>query len=52
MSRKDGKSTLVGGKEMKGIFRVETENEEYELNQKAAKNCPVNIIKVEKTNYT
>lgn len=48
MSRKDGKSTLIGGKEVKGIFRIETENEECELNLKAAKNCPVKIIKVEK----
>lgn len=48
MSRKDGKSTLVGGKSVKGVFRVEAENEEYALNFKAAKNCPVKIIKIEK----
>ena len=48
MSRKDGKSTLIRGKGVKGIFRVEIENDEYALNLKAAKNCPVKIIRVEK----
>ncbi len=48
MSRKDGKSTLVGGINVKGIFRVEVENDEYKTIMKAVKICPVKIIKAEK----
>ena len=48
VSRKDGKCTLVGGKEKGGVYRVDVEDEEYKSNLKAAKNCPVKIIKVEK----
>lgn len=48
MSGKDGKSRLVGGVEVKGVFRAETEDEEYYLNLKAKINCPVKIISVEK----
>lgn len=48
ISRKDGKCTLVGGKEKKGIFHLLTGDDEYEDNSKAAKHCPVNVIKVEK----
>ena len=48
ISRKDGKCTLIGGKEKKGIFQVLTGDDEYEDNKTAAKHCPVNIIKVEK----
>ena len=48
MSRKDGKSTLVGGKNVKGIYRGEVEKDEYKTIMKAVKNCPVKIIKAEK----
>ncbi|TAL57375.1 MAG: ferredoxin [Bacteroidetes bacterium] len=48
MSRKDGKSTLVGGKNTKGIYRTEIENDEYKSIMEAEKNCPVKIIKIEK----
>ncbi len=48
MSRKDGKSTLVGGTENNGIFSVVAGDDEYDDNKKAEKNCPVNIIKVTK----
>ena len=48
MSRKDGKSSLVGGKNIKGIYRTEVGNDESVSVMKAAKNCPVNIIKIEK----
>ena len=48
MSRKDGKCTLIGGKANKGIYKMEAENDEYKLLLKAAKNCPVRIIKIEK----
>ncbi len=48
MSRKDGKSNLVGGVDNKGIYRAEAEDEEYSHLIKAAKNCPVKIITIEK----
>jgi ferredoxin len=48
MSRKDGKSTLIGGVQLKGVFRTEIGNDEYVLNLKAANVCPVKIIKIEK----
>lgn len=47
MSKKDGKSVLIGAKEKKGIYTVIVNGQEYESNLEAAKNCPVNIIKVE-----
>ncbi|MBP7821732.1 MAG: ferredoxin [Saprospiraceae bacterium] len=46
ISKKDGKCTLVGGKEKKGIYTVAVLDHELEDNILAAKNCPVNIIKV------
>ena len=48
MSRKDGKCTLVGGKNNKGIYIAIVNDDEYEQALQAAKNCPVNIIKVKK----
>lgn len=48
VSRRDGKCTLVGGIEKKGIYTIFVDNHEYEANMMAAKNCPVKIIKVEK----
>lgn len=48
MSRKDGKCTLVQGKEKKNIYTILVGDDEYESNRRAAANCPVNIIKVEK----
>jgi len=46
MSRKDGKSTLIGGQEKKGIFQVLAHDDEYDENMQAAKNCPVRIIQI------
>ena len=46
MSKKDGKSVLLGAKEKKGFHTVRVGGEEYEENMKAAEACPVNIIKV------
>ena len=46
ISTKDGKCTLVGGVEKRGIFSVLVNDHELEDNLKAAKNCPVNIIKI------
>ena len=48
MSKKDGKSVLLGAKEKKGVYTVRVEEEEYEINKKAAEACPVNIIKLQR----
>ena len=48
MSRKDGKSNLVGGKEKRGVYRVDVEDEEYGANTKASKNCASKVITIEK----
>ncbi len=44
----DGKCTLVCGKNNKGIYIAVVNDDEYEQALQAAKNCPVNIIKVKK----
>lgn len=46
MSRKDGKSNLVGSIEKKGVFQAQVHEEELEENKVAAINCPVRIIKI------
>ncbi len=46
VSRLDGKSVLVGGKEKKGIFTVNIPDWELEENQRAKINCPVHIIEI------
>lgn len=46
ISTKDGKCTLVGGVEKRGFYSVLVNDHELEDNLKAAKNCPVNIIKI------
>jgi len=46
ISTKDGKCTLVGGVEKRGFYSVVVNDHELEDNLKAAKNCPVNIIKI------
>ncbi|MBW7888035.1 MAG: ferredoxin [Bacteroidetes bacterium] len=48
MSKKDGKSVLLKGKEKKGIISAVAPDDEYKANSIAAKMCPTNIIKVEK----
>lgn len=47
VSTRDGRCNLIGGKEKKGIFQAIVDDEEYELNKKAAANCPVRIIRLE-----
>lgn len=47
MSKKDGKSVLLGATEKKGIFQTLITEDELEENQKAAEACPVNIIQVQ-----
>lgn len=48
ISKRDGKCTLVGGVDKKGFYTVLAHDHEYEDNMLAAKNCPVNIIKIVK----
>lgn len=47
ISKKDGKSVLVEGKEKKGIYHYAGNYFEYEMNKTAAENCPVKIIRIE-----
>jgi ferredoxin len=46
ISRKDGKCTLVGGKDKKGFYSVVVDDHEYDDNVLAKVNCPVNIIQI------
>ena len=46
MSKRDGKSVLLGAEEKKGMHTIRLENEALEMNEAAAAACPVNIIKV------
>lgn len=48
MSRKDGKSIFIGGKNAKEIYIGEFENEEFYTIMKAVKICSVKIIRIEK----
>jgi ferredoxin len=48
ISKKDGRCTLVGGIEKNGFYVVKVHDYELEENELAAKNCPVNIIKIQK----
>lgn len=48
MSKKDGKSTLIGATEKKGWFTVIVDDDEEEALEKAKVHCPVNIIRWEK----
>lgn len=46
MSRKDGKSVLLGGVEKKGVYTASITVDELERNQSAAKVCPSRVIQV------
>ena len=46
MSKKDGKSVLLGAAEKRGIYTVRLNEDALEANEAAAVACPVNIIKV------
>lgn len=48
MSKKDGKSVLLEGKELNSVFTAVAGDEEFKANQSAARTCPTNVIKVEK----
>jgi ferredoxin len=47
MSRADGKCTLVGGVEKKGMWQVSVSADELAANRMAAEACPVKIIRVQ-----
>ena len=47
MSRKDGKSVLIGSTKKKKTHSIIIGNDEYSENVRAAKNCPVSIIRIE-----
>ena len=50
MSKKDGKSVLLHGKEKKGFFTLKSPDTSiYENNMEAKKACPVKIISVKQT---
>ncbi|GAA4839106.1 ferredoxin [Algivirga pacifica] len=46
MSRKDGKSVLLGAQNKKGFWNIKVGDEELEENERAAEACPVNIIQI------
>lgn len=46
MSKRDGRSTLVDAKNSRGFWTVKVNDEEREANEKAAKLCPVKIIRI------
>lgn len=46
MSKRDGKSVLIGGKEKRGVTQVTVGDHETEVNERAAELCPVKIIEV------
>lgn len=46
MSRRDGKSVLVGAKQSGKFYSVNVGADELDANTIAAKNCPVHIIRV------
>jgi ferredoxin len=48
ISEEDGKSDLQGSIEKREVHIVSITQDEVEANERAAKDCPVNIIRVEK----
>ena len=45
VSKKDGKSHLIDGKEKRGIYTTKVGKEELKTIQQASANCPAKIIK-------
>ncbi|MCP5063114.1 MAG: ferredoxin [Ignavibacteriae bacterium] len=45
VSKNDGKSNLIEGKEKKGIYSASVGDDELEAVEAASKNCPAKIIK-------
>ena len=47
-SKKDGRCNLVGGKGKKEIYHAIIDDDEYPQDLRAATNCPVKIISIER----
>jgi len=47
VSKKDGRCNLIGGKDKKGIYRVQILMDELDANELAAANCPQKIIRID-----
>ena len=50
MNKKDGRSVLLGARNIKGFYKVEVDEVEYEANKASAKVCPMKIIRINKLN--
>jgi ferredoxin len=50
MNKKDGRSVLLGARNIKGLYKVEVDEVEYEANKASAKVCPMKIIHINKLN--
>ncbi len=48
VSKKDGRCTLVGADEKKGVYRRLVSEDEYDKNAMAAANCPQKIIRLDR----
>jgi ferredoxin len=46
---KDGKAVLIGAVENDGVFMLKVPSDEWEEQQRASTNCPVSIIRVQKS---
>jgi ferredoxin len=49
MSKKDGKSTLINGRQKNNVHQALVDQDEEKDNILASDNCPVNIIRIQKT---
>jgi ferredoxin len=47
MSKRDGKSVLLGGKKRGTMHQVRVGEHEREVNEQAAKACPVDVIRID-----
>ena len=50
MNKKDGRSVLLGARNIKGLYKVEVDEVEYQANKASAKVCPMKIIRINKLN--
>ncbi len=50
MNKNDGRSVLLGARNIKGLYKVEVDEVEYEANKASAKVCPMKIIRINKLN--
>ena len=46
MSKKDGKSYLIGSNDKKGFWTIKVPDHELDMNERAAASCPVKVIDV------